>query len=255
MSQSIIEITDLHTQFGKSIIHQHLNLTVQQGEILALIGGSGTGKSTLMREIVLLEKPRAGSIKVFGQEVLTLSDQKAFWLRQRCGVMFQQGALFGSLTVCENVAIPLREHTQLSERFIQEIVAFKIASVGLPASSGKKYPSQLSGGMIKRAALARALALDPDILFLDEPTAGLDPIGAGALDELILNLKALLGLTIVIVTHDLDSLWKVTDRIAVLADKKVLTVAPIQELVQVKHEWLNQYFHGTRGRNVGTKIS
>ena len=248
LTESVIEITNLRTQFAQTIIHDNLNLKIPRREIVALIGDSGAGKSTLLREIILLEKPAAGSIKVFGQEVLNLNHKKSLWLRRHCGMMFQHGALFSSLTVAENIAIPLREHTQLSQRLIKEIAAFKIALVGLPANAGDKYPSQLSGGMIKRAAVARALALDPDILFLDEPTAGLDPIGAGAFDELVISLKESLGLTIVIVTHDLDLLWKVTDRIAVLSDKCVYKVAPIRELAKLNHTWLQKYFQGTRGR-------
>ena len=246
----IIEISNLRTQFGSVIIHDNLNLTIHRGEIVALIGGSGTGKSTLLREIILLEQPIAGSIQVLGQEVLQLNEKQSLWLRRRCGVMFQNGALFSSLTVAENVALPLREHTRLSKSFIQELAAFKIALVGLPANAGDKYPAQLSGGMIKRVAVARSLALDPEILFLDEPTAGLDPIGADALDDLIIRLKESLGLTIVIVTHDLDSLWKVTDRVAVLADKRVFAVAPLPELLQLNHPWLQAYFQGPRGRTV-----
>jgi phospholipid/cholesterol/gamma-HCH transport system ATP-binding protein len=249
-TEPIIEINNLRTQFGTAVIHDKLSLKIQRGEIVALIGDSGAGKTTLLREIILLEKPAAGSIKVFGQEILNLNHEESLWLRRRCGMMFQQGALFGSLTVAENIAVPLREHTQLSQRFIQEIAAFKIAIVGLPASAGDKYPTQLSGGMIKRAAIARALALDPDILFLDEPTAGLDPIGAGAFDELVISLKKSLGLTIVIVTHDLDLLWKVTDRVAVLSDKCVYRVAPIRELAELDHAWLQKYFQGPRGRAV-----
>lgn len=245
---AIIQIDDLCTKFGTAIIHEQLNLTIQAGEIIAIIGGSGTGKSTLLREILLLEKPSSGSIRVFDQEIIMLSEKEVLGLRQRCGVMFQHGALFGSLTVGENVAISLQEHTKLPPKLIQEIVAFKIALVGLSAETTHKYPNQLSGGMVKRAALARALALDPAILFLDEPTAGLDPIGADALDDLVLKLKELLGLTIVMVTHDLDTLWKVTDRIAVLADKQVIAASPIQTLLKLEHPWLQQYFHGTRGR-------
>jgi phospholipid/cholesterol/gamma-HCH transport system ATP-binding protein len=249
-SEIIIEISKLRTQFGSTIIHDDLNLTIHRGEIVALIGGSGTGKSTLLREIILLEQPLAGSIQVLGQEVLHLNNEQSLWLRRRCGVMFQNGALFSSLTVAENVALPLREHTRLSKAFIQELAAFKIALVGLPAQAGDKYPAQLSGGMIKRAAVARALALDPEILFLDEPTAGLDPIGADALDDLIIRLKESLGLTVVIVTHDLDSLWKVTDRVAVLADNRVFAVVPLPELLQLNHPWLQAYFQGPRGRAV-----
>lgn len=196
--------------------------------------------------MILLEKPAAGSIQIFSREILNLSD--TLWLRRRCGVMFQHGALFSSLTVAENIAVPLQEHTRLSRQLIAEIVAIKIATVGLPANTAMKYPNQLSGGMIKRAALARALALDPEILFLDEPTAGLDPVGAAALDELILHLKKSLGLTLVIVTHDLDTLWKVTDRVAVLMNKHIIACLPITELVNIEQPWIREYFHGARGR-------
>ncbi len=251
MTTPAIEIKALRTQFGNAIIHDQLDLTINQGEIIALIGGSGSGKSTLLREIVLLERPVSGSIKVFGKEITQLSEKKALWLRQRCGVMFQQGALFTSLTVAENVMFPLREHTDLSPKLMAELAGLKLALVGLPRDVGKKFPAQLSGGMIKRVAVARALALDPSILFLDEPTAGLDPIGADALDDLILTLRELLGLTIVIVTHDLDTLWKVTDRIAVLSDKQVLAALPVKQLASLDHPWLADYFQGTRGRMLG----
>ncbi len=247
--QPVIKISGLVTRFGKLTIHDNLELAIASGEIIAIIGGSGSGKSTLLREMILLEKPAAGSIEILGQEILTLSDTQALWLRKVCGVMFQNGALFSSLTVAENIALPLREHTQLSIDFIQEMVALKLALVGLSVEVGAKYPNQLSGGMIKRVAVARALALDPQILFLDEPTAGLDPISAAALDELILQLKQLLGLTIVIITHDLDTLWKVTDRVAVLADKRLIAVEPLTTLVNFDHLWLQEYFHGERGRN------
>jgi len=251
--QPIIKISNLVTRFGKLTIHDNLQLEIAPGEIIAIIGGSGSGKSTLLREMILLEKPAAGSIEILGQEILTLSDSQALWLRKVCGVMFQNGALFSSLTVAENIALPLREHTKLSTDFIQEIVALKLGLVGLSVEVGAKYPNQISGGMNKRVAVARALALDPQILFLDEPTAGLDPITAAALDELILQLRQLLGLTIVIITHDLDTLWKVTDRVAVLADQHLIAVEPLNTLVNFDHPWLQEYFHGERGHHAMTE--
>jgi phospholipid/cholesterol/gamma-HCH transport system ATP-binding protein len=248
MTANVIEIRDLVTRFGSTVIHDGLSLEARRGEALAVIGDSGSGKSTLLREILLLERPAAGSIHILGKPVLGLSDADALWLRRYCGVLFQHGALFSSLTVAENIAMPLREHTELSPRLIREICALKIALVGLPPQAADKYPSQLSGGMVKRAALARALALDPRILLLDEPSSGLDPLSAGALDQLIISLKELLGLTIVLITHDLDLLWEITDRIAVLADRKILATLPIRELVQIEHPWIRDYFHGARGR-------
>jgi phospholipid/cholesterol/gamma-HCH transport system ATP-binding protein len=245
--ENIIEINQLRTEIGSLLIHEQINLKVQRREILGIIGGSGTGKTTLLREMLLLKKPTAGTIKIFGQDIFQLTAKQTKALRRRCGVMFQQGALFSSLTVAENIALPLREQIKnLTQRFIEEIIAFKLALVGLPPHTANKYPNQLSGGMIKRVAVARALALDAEILFLDEPTAGLDPIGANALDELILRLKETLGLTIVMITHDLATLRQVTDRIAVLADKQILAVAPMHEILQLNHPWLQEYFQGTR---------
>jgi phospholipid/cholesterol/gamma-HCH transport system ATP-binding protein len=255
MSKTVIEICNLRTQFDKTIIHNGLNLNIQSGEITAIIGDSGAGKTVLLHEIIMLDKPSDGSIKVFGLDILTLNEKQRLHLRRRCGVMFQHGALFSSLTVAENIAVPLREHTLMSHRLIKEIVAFKLALVGLPVSARNKYPSQLSGGMIKRVAVARALALEPELLFLDEPTAGLDPVNAWALDELIVQLKKSLGLTVVIITHDLDTLWAITDRVAVLADKHVFAVTPIHELTQLEHPWLQNYFHGPRGRAVKNNYS
>ncbi len=248
MPEIVVEINNLRTQFGNTIIHDKLNLQIHRGEIIAIIGDSGVGKSMLIHEIILLEKPVAGSIKVFDIEVLNLNEKRSLWLRRHCGMMFQNGALFSSLTVTENIAVPLREHTNLSERLIKEIVHFKIALVGLPSNARHKYPDQLSGGMTKRVAVARALALDPEILFLDEPTAGLDPSGAGAFDELIVKLTESLGLTVVVVTHDLDLLWEVTDRVAVLANKQVFAIAPMRELIKLDHTWIQNYFQGSRGR-------
>ena len=208
-ASAVIDIRDLHTSYGKAVVHENVSLAVRPGEIFSLVGGSGCGKSTLLRAIIMLLKPVSGSIRVFGQEVIGLSDEKALELRQRWGVMFERGALFSSLTVAENVGMVLHEHTQLSSGLIDEVAALKIALTGLPADAGAKYPSELSGGMRKRAALARAIALDPELLFLDEPTAGLDPLSASGIDELVLNLRDALGLTIMMVTHDLDLLWRV----------------------------------------------
>ncbi|MDO9372076.1 MAG: ATP-binding cassette domain-containing protein [Gammaproteobacteria bacterium] len=245
---AVVEIRDLNTRFGTAVVHESVSLTVRPGEIFALVGGSGCGKSTLLREIILLQQPVSGSIRVFGREVLGLSDEQALPLRRRWGVMFERGALFNSLTVAENVGMVLREHTQLSERLIDEVAAVKIALTGLPADAGPKYPSELSGGMRKRAALARAIALDPELLFLDEPTAGLDPLSASGIDELVVSLRDALGLTIMMVTHDLDLLWRTADRVAVLGDGHILGVGTMTELSQSEHPLIREYFYGPRGR-------
>lgn len=247
-AQAIIDVRELHTRYGAAVVHQNVSLTVRRGEIFALVGGSGCGKSTLLRAIIMLLRPVSGSIKVFGQEIIGLSDEEALPLRRRYGVMFERGALFSSLTVAENVGMVLREHTQLSPRLIDEAAALKIALAGLPADAGAKYPSELSGGMRKRAALARALALDPELLFLDEPTAGLDPLSASGIDELVQNLRDALGLTIMMVTHDLDLLWHVADRVAVLDGGHILGVGSMMELSQSEHPLIHEYFYGPRGR-------
>lgn len=247
-TQAIIDVRELHTRYGAAVVHQNVSLTVRRGEIFALVGGSGCGKSTLLRAIIMLLRPVSGSIKVFGQEIIGLSDEEALPLRRRYGVMFERGALFSSLTVAENVGMVLREHTQLSPRLIDEAAALKIALAGLPADAGAKYPSELSGGMRKRAALARALALDPELLFLDEPTAGLDPLSASGIDELVENLRDALGLTIMMVTHDLDLLWHVADRVAVLDGGHILGVGSMMELSQSEHPLIREYFYGPRGR-------
>lgn len=244
----VIAVRDLETKFGASIIHQHLDFAVQAGEIMAIVGSSGSGKTTLLRALILLLSPSAGSIQLFGQEVLGISASAAFQLRRRFGMLFQQGALFSALTVHENVALPLREHTRLPRARINNIADLKIALAGLPADAGNKLPRQLSGGMVKRAALARALALDPALLFLDEPTAGLDPVSAGAFDALLLQLKQSLGLTVVMVTHDLDTLWQTTDRVAFLGEQRVIDCAPMRDLVQSAHPLIQAYFAGVRGR-------
>lgn len=247
-AEIVIAVRDLRTQFGATVIHEHLDLDIQRGEVVALVGGSGSGKTTLLRAIVMLLKPTAGSIHLLGQNVVGISDGAGFRLRRRFGVLFQQGALFSSLTVHENVATPLREHTQLSHRQIAEIANLKIALAGLPLTAGTRLPRELSGGMLKRAALARALALDPALLFLDEPTAGLDPVSAGAFDELVTQLKESLQLTVVMVTHDLDTLWSATDRVAFLGEQRVIGYAPIQELTIADHPLIQAYFGGPRGR-------
>jgi phospholipid/cholesterol/gamma-HCH transport system ATP-binding protein len=245
----VVAVRGLQTRFGNGpLIHENLELDVLRGEVLGLVGGSGTGKSVLLRIIVGLITARAGSIRILGEET---ADHEGLpvHLQQRIGVQFQDGALFSSLTVAENIEVPLREHApRLSGRLRRALVALKIAQVGLPADAAGKLPSQLSGGMRKRAGLARALALDPDLLFLDEPTAGLDPIGAASYDQLILKLQANLGLTVVMITHDLDSLYTITDRIAVLGDKRVLATAPVAELERFDHPWIQAYFHGPRAR-------
>jgi phospholipid/cholesterol/gamma-HCH transport system ATP-binding protein len=246
--EAVIAVRDLRTQFGETIIHDKLDLDVCHGEIVALVGGSGSGKTTLLRAIIMLLRPAAGSIELFGQQIVGIGDSAAFRLRRRFGMLFQQGALFSSLTVRENVAVPLREHTRLPAGRIAEIADLKVALAGLPADAGNKLPRELSGGMLKRAALARALALDPALLFLDEPTAGLDPVSAGAFDELVVQLKESLGLTVVMVTHDLDTLWSATDRVAFLGEQRVIGYAPMHDLTQAEHPLIRAYFEGPRGR-------
>ncbi len=244
----VIDIRNLCTRFGENVVHDNISLTVKRGEIFALVGGSGCGKSTLLRTILLLQRPTSGSIRVFDKEVLGLNDEQATPMRRRFGVMFERGALFGALTVAENVGMVLREHTQLSPQLIDEIARLKIALSGLPANAADKYPSELSGGMRKRAALARALALDPELLFLDEPTAGLDPLSAAGLDELVKRLRDALGLTIMLVTHDLDLLWNVADRVAVLGEGHILGIGTMTELSKMTHPVIRDYFYGPRGR-------
>lgn len=247
-AQPLIEVEHVSTRFGAAVVHNDVSLEVYTGEVFAIAGGNGSGKSTLLREILLLQRPDSGSIHVFGWDTAELRDAQILSLRRRCGVMFQHGALFSSLTVLENVAAPLREHTRLSRGLIEEIAAFKIGLTGLSRESAGKYPNELSGGMRRRAALARAIALDPELLFLDEPTAGLDPMSASGFDELVERLKALFGLTVVMVTHDLDSLWRVADRVAVLGNGRVLGIGAMEELSRSAEPLVHEYLHGPRGR-------
>jgi len=242
-----IEVRGLRTQFGTTVIHEDLDLTVKAGEVLGIVGGSGTGKSVLLKSIIGLIRPAAGEITVLGRNVDELSAAEMSRLRQRWGVLFQDGALFSSLTVAQNVEVPMKEHSDLPRALRRQLIEVKLGLVGLAPDAAHKYPAELSGGMRKRAGLARALALDPEILFLDEPTAGLDPIGAARFDELIGNLQRSLGLTVVMVTHDLDSLYAVCDRIAVLIDRRT-RVGTIDELIQDDHPWIREYFRGPRGR-------
>jgi phospholipid/cholesterol/gamma-HCH transport system ATP-binding protein len=244
----VIEISKVSTRYGEHVVHEGLDLEVRRAEIFALIGGSGSGKSTLLRQMILLQRPDSGSIRVLGVDLDKLGGDEALALRRRWGVMFQHGGLFGSLTVKENVGLPLREHTDLGDRLIDEIADWKLAMTGLAPEVGAQYPTELSGGMLKRASLARALSLDPELLFLDEPTAGLDPESAGEVDELIRKLSELFGLTIVMITHDLDLLWQVADRVAVLADAKVQGVGSMLELSAMDNPAIRKFFDGPRGR-------
>jgi phospholipid/cholesterol/gamma-HCH transport system ATP-binding protein len=243
----VIRVQGLVTRFGRQVVHEDLELEVRRGEVFGIVGGSGTGKSVLLRAILGLMRPADGRIEVLGEELGGLDDAARRALQARQGVLFQNGALFSSLTVCQNVQAPIRERLKLGPRLLDEIAGLKLALVGLGPEAAPKYPAELSGGMRKRAALARALALDPEILFLDEPTAGLDPIGAAEFDRLIGELRGSLGLTVVMVTHDLDTLGAICDRIAALIDRRAL-VGTLDELRNLDHPWLRAYFHGPRGR-------
>jgi phospholipid/cholesterol/gamma-HCH transport system ATP-binding protein len=244
----VVVVDHVSTRFGSAVVHEDVSLAVRPGEIFALVGASGCGKSTLLREIILLQQPVSGSIRVFGKEVVGLSDEAALPLRRRWGVMFERGALFSSLTVAENIGMVLEEHAGLASPLAAEIAGVKIALTGLPPDAGPKYPSELSGGMRKRAALARAIALDPELLFLDEPTAGLDPLSATGIDDLVRQLRDALGLTIMMVTHDLDLLWRAADRVAVLDQGRIQGTGTMAELSRSEHPLIREYFYGPRGR-------
>ena len=251
----VISARDVVVRFGETTVLDHASVDVYEGEVLGFVGGSGAGKSVLMRAIIGLVPRRHGTIEVFGNDLDALSDRQRRVLEQRWGVLFQQGALFSSLTALQNVQFPMREYLKLSPRLMEEIALAKLEMVGLSADVRGKFPSELSGGMIKRVALARALALDPDIVFLDEPTSGLDPISAGDFDALIKTLQGTLGLTVFMVTHDLESLYTVCDRIAALADGHIVAVGPMQTMLECTHPWVQTYFQGKRGEMLTGRVS
>ena len=254
--ETVVELRDVSTQFGAQVVHQGLNLSVERGEVLGLAGGSGSGKSVLLREMILLQAPTRGQVRLFGEDVATLTPERSQALRRRCGVMFQKGGLFGALNVRENVGLPLREARReggherdgqgLSDALIDGIAEWKLGLTGLPADVGLKHPEALSGGMLKRAAMARALALDPELLFLDEPTSGLDPASAAGLCELIQKTRELFQPTVVIVSHDVDLLWRLTDRVAVLGEGRVLAIDRMAELAHHPHPIVQSYFTDRR---------
>lgn len=248
VAEAVIEVRGLGNRFGDQIVHEDLDLDVRRGEILGIVGGSGSGKSVLLRSIIGLRRPNAGTVRLLGQDLAALDPDRRSHLERRFGVLFQAGALFSSLTVCENVALPLVEHGGLPRHEAQHVARLKLALAGLSQDVSDKTPSELSGGMRKRVALARALALDPEILFLDEPTAGLDPIGASAFDHLIRTLRDALGLSVFMVTHDLDTLYAICDRVAVLSRRRVLDIGPLAQVAANPDPWIQDYFHGPRGR-------
>jgi phospholipid/cholesterol/gamma-HCH transport system ATP-binding protein len=248
--ESVLSVRDLTVGFGSNIVLDKLNLEIYRGEILGFVGASGTGKSVLMRTVLRLLAKRSGKIEILGADYDSITEAERIALDMRLGVLFQHGALFSALTVRENIQVPMREYLDLPQSLMDELARVKIELVGLAPEAAEKYPSELSGGMIKRAALARALALDPDLVFLDEPTSGLDPIGAAEFDELIAKLRDTLGLTVYMVTHDLDSLFSVCDRIAVLGKKKVLVEGTVEDMLACDDPWVQSYFRGKRARSI-----
>jgi phospholipid/cholesterol/gamma-HCH transport system ATP-binding protein len=242
MSEAIIEIKGLKNYLGHQWVHKDVNLTVNKGEILAIIGGSGSGKTTILRTLLMLQEPTAGKLKVFGENIKELNEQQATRLRRRFGMLFQHSALFSTMTVLENIMFPMQELTNLDKHFMQELAMLKLVLVGLPKEAAMKFPSELSGGMQRRAAAARAIAMDPELLFLDEPTTGLDPLGARQFDELILFLRHALNLTVVLVSHDLESIKQCTDRVAFVGEGKILSVEPIKDLMKNQHPLIQEYF-------------
>lgn len=242
MREPVIEIKGLKNYLGGQWVHSDVNLTVEKGEILAIIGGSGSGKTTIVRSLLMLLQPTAGTIKLFGQDISNLDAQESFMIRRRWGMLFQHSALFSSMTVVENVMFPMKEFSNLDPKFMYELAMLKIALVGLPKEAAGKLPSELSGGMQRRAAAARAIAMDPELLFLDEPTTGLDPRSARLFDELIVFLRDTLQLTIVMISHDIESLKRTTDRVAFIGDGKILSVEPIKDLMKNKNKLITDYF-------------
>jgi len=245
MSEAIIEVRGLKNRFGAQIVHDGLDMTVERGEVFGIVGGSGSGKSVLLRTILGLQRPQSGEVRLMGRDLTHMSQDDLKKVKAGYGVTFQQGALFSALTVLQNVQLPMLEHLSLPPRALDELAMLKVRLVGLAEEAGRKYPAQLSGGMIKRAALARALALDPPLLMLDEPTAGLDPISAAAFDELLMDLRQQLGLTVVMITHDLDTIFRTCNRVGVIIDRKT-TSDTLEGIVNNPHPWIQAYFHGER---------
>ncbi|WP_322103693.1 ABC transporter ATP-binding protein [Paraburkholderia sp. J41] len=248
IGEPVIEVENLTKRYGRNIVHQHLNLEIRRGEIVTLVGGSGSGKTTLVRQILGLEHPTSGTIRMFGEDIATVDADHARLMRTRTGMLFQQGALFSSLTVFDNIAQPVRELGRVPPDLLRDIVMLKLEMVGLPCKHASKMPAALSGGMIKRVGLARAIVLEPELLFLDEPTAGLDPRSSDEVVDLISTLHRALGLTVVLVTHDLDAMVALSTRVAVLAERRVLVAAPVEEAASVDHPFIREYFLGMRGR-------